>query len=158
MIKPKKVYLFVHGFVLLVGAIGILGLLFGIFIQIIGFGTIHGLVQFDVDQLIFLPFVFLFIYSGYSTYGLIRKEDFENKWRHTFKFASYSVVFFATIIILLNVITLLATSMFGQSLEGGGGLEWIGLIYLAYLIFFFGSALTIILGIIGFLIDRHHNQ
>ncbi len=142
MIKnsPKIPNLIIHGLVFFGSVIWFVSMIFGLLSQLVKFG---GIPDPDIIE-IGWPFLFLLVFSGYLTFNLIRKQDFAEKMKYTLSLSSGGII--ASVLAIIFMIFI--GSIFN--------LDGLGIGLMGILIFTIGVVSSLILGIIGFFIDKSH--
>jgi len=136
--SPRRLTLIIHGLVFLGSLIGVISIITNIFSGFIKYGFV---IDGDIYQFGW-PFPLLLLFSGYLTIHLLRKDNFAEKWKYALGLSSgmiiASVLFFIFLVMLSFVF------------------QWDGLgVGIMFLLIFMGSSvLSILLGIIGFFIDK----
>ena len=140
MIKSssKKIALFIQGLLFLGSLIWFISMIFSLFSQLIRFG---GIPDPDIIENGW-PILLLLIISGYFIFSIIRKENFTKKMKYTLGLFSGAITTSILAIISLFVIGII----FQQDVLG------ISIMFMIML--FFGGIGSIVLGIIGFIIDK----
>ncbi len=139
--SPKIPSLIIHGLVFLGSVIWFVSMIFGLSSQLVN----GGISDPDIIE-IGWPSILLLIFSGYFTYSLIKKENFEKKMKYSLSLSSGGII--ASVLAILSVIAI----GFIFKVDGLG----VGL--MGILIFTVGAVGSVILGIIGFFIDNSHKN
>jgi hypothetical protein len=140
MIKSssKKIALFIQGLLFLGSLIWFISMIFILFSQLIRFGGIP-----DPDMIQHgWPILLLLFISGYFIFSIIRKENFTKKMKYTLGLFSGAI----TTSILAIISLLVLGTIFEQDV--------LGIYIMVMIILLFGGIGSVVLGIIGFIIDK----
>ncbi len=136
--SPRMPHLIIHGLIFVGSIIGMILILINVISSLITRGSIVG-----IDLYLGWPLPLLLIFSGYITINLIYKENFSKKWKYVLGLSSGMIITSLLAFIFMMILSII--------------FQWdgLGVGIMSYLILMAGTVLSIILGIIGFFIDKY---
>ena len=133
--------LIIHGLIFLGSIIWLIMMIFNFTSQHITSGSVV-----DPDMIeIGWPLLFGLVISGYFFFGLIRKKDFAEKRKYTLGLSSGGII-----TLILGEISMITISIIYQ-------FDGLGVGLLAILLFTVGIVTSVVLGLIGYFIDKKNN-